>query len=270
MNELKKHQLTSALDYGPYLPLVGPCLPDKSAIIRYNNIKDLETAFDKYGDSVAGFLIEPIQGEAGIVVPDPDYLVKVRNLCTKYDILMIADEIQTGVARTGKMLCVDHSNVRPDIVLLGKAISGGVYPVSVVLSSDDIMSCFEPGSHGSTYGGNPLACAVSMAALGVVVDENLVERAETLGKIFREGLQSIRSPLISEIRGMGLLNAIVIKEELCQGKTAWDICLRLAKNGLLAKPTHQNIIRLAPPLVISESDLRRGIEIIRLCLKDFP
>lgn len=256
--------------FGPFLPSVGPACPASKAIIRYGNIDDLELAFKTHGDRIAGFLVEPIQGEAGVVVPPADYLPKVRELCTKYNVLFIADEIQTGIARTGKMLCVEHSNVKPDAVLLGKAISGGVYPVSVVLSSADIMSCFEPGSHGSTYGGNPLGSAVAMAALEVVREEGMVEQAERLGQVFRKGIQDLQSPLVELVRGKGLLNAIVIDESKTNGKTAWDLCLLLKARGLLAKPTHGNIVRLSPPLCITDAQLESGIAIIGKALADLP
>lgn len=219
---------------------------------------------------MAAFLVEPIQGEAGIVVPDDDYLSKVHALCKQYNVLLICDEIQTGIARTGKLLCCEHSSVRPDIVLLGKAISGGVYPVSVVLADKDLMLCIEPGTHGSTYGGNPLGCAVAIAALEVVRDENLTERAEVLGHRFRAGLNSINNPAIKLVRGRGLLNAVVVDESKLNGHTAWELCLLLKKNGLLAKPTHQNIIRLAPPLVISETQIDRAIEIFKDAVKELP
>lgn len=257
-------------DFGPFLPSVGPSCPVNGAVIRYGNIEDLELAFKTHGDRIAGFLVEPIQGEAGVVVPPADYLPKVRELCTKYNILFIADEIQTGIARTGKMLCVEHSNVKPDAVLLGKAISGGVYPVSCVLSSHEIMSCFEPGSHGSTYGGNPLGSAVAMAALQVVKDENMVERAASLGTQFRAGIEDLKSPLLECVRGKGLLNAIVIDESKTNGKTAWDLCLLLKTMGLLAKPTHGNIVRLSPPICISEVQLKKGITIIGQALSQLP
>lgn len=258
-------------NYGPYLRNVGPFIPGTSKPLRYNNIPDLEEAFNNAGDKIAAFLVEPIQGEAGIVVPDSDYLVKVSELCKKHNILFIADEIQTGIARTGKLLCVEHSGVKPDIVLLGKALSGGVTPTSAVLSSKEIMLCFEPGTHGSTYGGNPLSCAVSMAALQVVKDENLVERAETLGQKFRQGLEPLlKSGIVTEIRGKGLLNAIVIDSSKASGRTAWDLCLLMKDHGLLAKPTHENIIRLAPPLVISEEDLHKGLDIIAKCIALLP
>jgi ornithine--oxo-acid transaminase len=193
----------------------------------------------------------------------------VRELCTKYNILLIADEIQTGIARTGKLLCVEHWNVKPDVILLGKAISGGVYPVSAVLANKDIMLCFEPGTHGSTYGGNPLACAVAIAALKVVKDENLVQRAAELGDYFVSSLKAMKSPIVSQVRGKGLFVALVIDETKTNGRTAWQLCLLLKSRGLLAKPTHENIIRLAPPLVISEEDLTKGVNIIKGCLEEF-
>ncbi len=227
-------------------------------------------AFKTHGPRIAGFLVEPIQGEAGVVVPPPGYLQKVRQLCTEYNVLFIADEIQTGIARTGRMLCVEHDNVKPDAVLLGKAISGGLYPVSCVLASKEIMSCFVPGSHGSTYGGNPLGCAVAMAALKVVVEEDLVGKAEKLGNKFRAGINALQSPMVECIRGKGLLNAIVINEARTNGKSAWDLCLLLKSRGLLAKPTHGNIIRLSPPLVISDEQLQQGIDIIGKALIDLP
>ena len=219
---------------------------------------------------MAAFLVEPIQGEAGIVVPDDDYLSRVHALCKKYNVLLICDEVQTGIARTGKLLCCEHSGVRPDIVLLGKAISGGVYPVSVVLADKGIMLCIEPGTHGSTYGGNPLGCAVAIAALEVVRDENLTERAKVLGHRFRAGLNSIKNPAIKLVRGKGLLNAVVVDESKLNGHTAWELCLLLKKKGLLAKPTHQNIIRLAPPLIISEAQIDRAIEIFKEAVKELP
>ena len=218
--------------------------------------------------------MEPIQGEAGIVVPPEDYLPKVQELCKKHNVLLICDEIQTGIARTGKMLCYEHSKgVKPDIVLLGKAISGGVMPVSAVLSSKEVMLTLEPGSHGSTYGGNPLACRVAIAALDVVRDENLVERAQKLGALLREKLEELQKEsngMISEVRGKGLLSAIVIDESKTNGRTAWDLCLLMKNHGVLAKPTHDNIIRLAPPLVISEEDLLKGVDSIRKSLKELP
>ncbi|KAJ1929573.1 ornithine aminotransferase [Tieghemiomyces parasiticus] len=255
-------------DFGPYLPNVGPYCPSTGSVIRYNHAEDLEAALEAHGPEVAAFLVEPIQGEAGIVVPDEGYLKKCYELCQKHNVLFIADEIQTGLARTGTMLAIEHDGVRPDIVLLGKALSGGVYPVSAVLADRDVMLCIQPGEHGSTYGGNPVACAVAIAALEVLKEENLVERARTLGEQFRTALRAFDSPVIQTVRGRGLLNAIVIDESRCNGKTAWDLCLLMKERGLLAKPTHQNIIRLAPPLVISEEELQRGVDIIKSSVAD--
>jgi ornithine--oxo-acid transaminase len=237
--------------FGPYMP--------GYEIIPYDDLTALESALSQ--PNVAAFMVEPIQGEAGVVVPEEGYLKGVRALCTKYNVLFIADEVQTGLCRTGKMLCCDHEEVKPDILILGKALSGGVLPVSAVLANDDIMLCIRPGEHGSTYGGNPLAAVVAKAALEVLVEERLDERAEQLGELLRAGLAAIKSPLITQIRGKGLLNAIVINDHP-EGDTAWKICLQLSESGLLAKPTHGNIIRFAPPLVITEEEIRTCIEII--------
>uniref|UniRef100_A0A1D1Y588 Ornithine aminotransferase n=1 Tax=Anthurium amnicola TaxID=1678845 RepID=A0A1D1Y588_9ARAE len=253
-------------DFGPFLPNVGPVCPS-GKVINYNSVDDLKEALELHGKHVAGFLVEPIQGEAGICVPDKGYLSKCYELCQKHNVLFIADEIQTGLARTGKMLCVEHENVRPDILILGKALTGGVYPVSAVLADKDIMLCIRPGEHGSTYGGNPLGCAVAIAALEVIREERLVEKAERLGNIFREALRKINSPILQAVRGLGLLNAIVIDENKT-GKTAMQLCLLLKSRGLLAKPTHVNIIRLAPPLCITEEELLRGVDLIEQALKD--
>ena len=242
---------SSYTGFGPYMP--------GFEVIPYNDLKALETALQD--PNVAGFMVEPIQGEAGVIVPDEGYLSGVAALCKKYNVLFIADEIQTGIARTGKMLACDHENVRPDILILGKALSGGFLPVSAVLADDEIMMTIKPGEHGSTYGGNPLACRVAMAAMGVVLDENLAANAAELGEMLREELRSIQSKRIETIRGKGLLNAIVIKEE--KNASAWDICMRLKEDGLLAKPTHGNIIRLAPPLVITKEQMQECAEIIR-------
>ncbi|EPY53652.1 ornithine aminotransferase [Schizosaccharomyces cryophilus OY26] len=257
-------------NYGPYLPNVGPMVEGSDRVLRYNNLDDLKFFLESYGPRVAGFLVEPIQGEAGVVVPEDGYLRAAYELCKAHNVLFIADEVQTGIARTGKMLCIEHSGVKPDMVILGKAISGGVYPVSAVLSSKDIMLNFEPGTHGSTYGGNPLGAAVAIAALQVVKDENLVERAAVLGEKFRNALNDTKSPLLQVARGRGLLNAIVIDESKANGRSAWDLCLIMRSRGILAKPTHGNIIRLAPPLVISEEDLMKGIEIIKQALIELP
>lgn len=261
-------------DFGPYLNGVGPQIPGepKGTLLRYGVIEDVEKAFANAGDKIAAILLEPIQGEAGIVVPPEGYFTRVQQLCKEHNVLLICDEIQTGIARTGKMLCYEHyENVRPDIVLLGKAISGGVYPVSAVLSSKEIMLTLPPGSHGSTYGGNPLACAVAMAALKVVVDEDLANRANKLGEILRSKLTELLSEsdgVITEVRGKGLLCAIVIDDSKTKG-SAWDLCLLMKDHGVLAKPTHDNIIRLAPPLVISEDDLLKGVAAIKSALASF-
>jgi ornithine--oxo-acid transaminase len=204
------------------------------------------------------------------VVPDDDYLAKVHGLCKKHNVLLICDEIQTGIARTGRMLCSEWSGIKPDIVTLGKAISGGLYPVSAVLSSKEIMLVIEPGSHGSTYGGNPLGCAVSIRALELVAEEDLVNKAEKLGRVFREGVAAFKSPITKIIRGKGLLNAVVIDEEAAKGRTAWDLCIILKEKGLLAKPTHGNIIRFSPPLVITEEQIRKSVRIIGEALEELP
>jgi ornithine--oxo-acid transaminase len=233
----------------------GPFMPGY-VLVPYNNITALENALKD--PTVAAFMFEPIQGEAGVIVPDNGYITKVRELCTKYNVLMIADEIQTGLARTGKMLACDHENVKPDILILGKALSGGVLPVSAVLCNDSIMLNIKPGEHGSTYGGNPLACAVAIEALNVLKDEKLAENAEKMGAFFREAILNINSPIVKEVRGKGLLNAIEINES--NEVTAYNICLKMAENGLLAKPTHGNIIRFAPPLVINMEQMKKAIE----------
>ena len=212
-------------------------------------------------------MVEPIQGEAGVIVPSKGYLSGVRKLCNQYNVLFIADEVQTGIARTGKLLATDYEDARPDILILGKALSGGVFPVSAVLCDDEIMMCIKPGEHGSTYGGNPLANKVAIAALEVVKQEKLAEKAYNLGKILRKELRNIDSNMLSDVRGKGLLNAIVIKPK--NGCDAWDVCLKLRDNGLLAKPTHGDIIRFAPPLVITEQQLRECISIIKSTILSF-
>lgn len=242
---------SSTTNFGPFVP--------GYEIVPYNDTEALEKAFQD--PNVAGFMFEPIQGEAGVVIPDEGYLKAVRELCNRYNVLMIADEVQTGIARTGKLLACDHEGVKPDILILGKALSGGVLPVSAVLSSHEIILTIKPGEHGSTFGGNPLACKVAMAALDVVKDEKLAENAEAMGKIFRERMKSIQSDLITAVRGKGLLNAIVIKP-FGDGKTAWDVCIALKENGLLAKQTHGDIIRFAPPLTINEEQLHEACDII--------
>lgn len=233
-------------------------------------MEDLEKALEAHGPNVAGFLVEPIQGEAGIIVPPEGYMKGAFDLCRKHNVLFIADEIQTGLGRTGKMLCIDHDEIKADVLILGKALSGGVYPVSAVLADKDVMLCIKPGEHGSTYGGNPLGCAVAVAALKVLKEENMIENAEKLGKKFRESLLALNSPILSCVRGKGLLNAIVIDESKLESNnaTAWDICLLMKKKGLLAKPTHQNIIRLAPPLCITEKEMEDCLKIISESLNE--
>lgn len=221
--------------YGPYLPNIGCRCPSTGQTLRYNSSSDLRSALDAHGPQTAAFLVEPIQGEAGIVVPSEDYLQEAKALCEKHNVLFICDEIQTGIARTGKMLCSEWSGIKPDLVLLGKAISGGMYPVSCVLGSREVMLTVEPGTHGSTYGGNPLGCAVAIRALEIVEEERMVDRAERLGRMFRQGLEEIKSPIIHIIRGRGLLNAIVIDENRTGGHSAWDLCLLLKEKGLLVR-----------------------------------
>lgn len=237
--------------------------------IEYDNLDALEKVLES-SQNIAGFLVEPIQGEAGVYVPSEGYLAKAKALCEKHNVLFIADEVQTGIARTGKLLAVHHENVQPDILILGKAMSGGVYPVSAVLANNAIMNVIQPGQHGSTFGGNPVAAAVAIAALEVVKEENLAENAERLGLILRDGLNAIASknPLISLVRGKGLLNAIVIDCEE-ESDLAWEICLKFRDYGLLAKPTHGNKIRLAPPLVITEEQIQDCLSIIEKALNDF-
>ncbi len=222
-------------NYGPYLPNLGTTCPKTGKSIAFNSVDDLRSALEAHGPKTAAFLVEPIQGEAGIVVPDEGYLREVKRLCEEHNVLLICDEIQTGIARTGKMLCYEWSGIKPDMVLLGKAISGGMYPVSCVLASKDIMLTVEPGTHGSTYGGNPLGSAIAIRALELIQEENMVERAETLGNIFRDGLRRINSPMIRVIRGKGLLNAIVIDESKTNGHTAWDLCMLFKAKGLLVR-----------------------------------
>ncbi len=244
----------------------GPFLPGYE-LVDYNDLKALENAIKD--PNTAAFMVEPIQGEAGVVVPDEGYLKGVRDLCTKYKVLFIADEVQTGLARTGKMLACDHENVKPDILVLGKALSGGLLPVSAVLANNEVMLTIKPGEHGSTYGGNPLACAVAMEALKVLKDEQLAENSEKLGIVFREEMNKLKqeTDLITLVRGKGLFNAVVIKEK--NGKTAWDVCVKFAEEGLLAKPTHGDIIRFAPPLVITKEQLMECVAIIRKVILSF-
>jgi ornithine--oxo-acid transaminase len=247
-------------DFGPYMPGYD--------LIPYNNLEALEKELKDY--NVAAFMVEPIQGEAGVVVPDKGYLEGVRRLCDKYNVLFIADEVQTGIGRTGKLLASDYENAKPDILILGKALSGGVFPVSAVLANNEVMMCIKPGEHGSTFGGNPLACAVAKAALEVIIEEDLAENAYNLGEYFREELNKFikDSPIVKLVRGKGLLNAIVINDTE-ESKTAWNICLEMKNNGLLAKPTHGNIIRFAPPLTITKNQLDDCIKIIIDTLKGY-
>ncbi|XP_064820583.1 ornithine aminotransferase, mitochondrial-like isoform X2 [Oncorhynchus masou masou] len=243
--------------FGPFMPGFG--------LIPYNDIPALEKALQD--PNVAAFMVEPIQGEAGVVVPDPGYLTAVRQLCTRNNVLFIADEVQTGLARTGRRLAVDHEDVRPDIVILGKALSGGVYPVSAVLCDDEVMLTIKPGEHGSTYGGNPLACGIAMAALEVLEEEKLAENAEKMGQLLRSELSKLPKEIVPIVRGKGLLNAIVIKET--KDYDAWRVCMRLRDNGLLAKPTHGDIIRLAPPLIIKDHEVRECADIIQRTIMSF-
>jgi len=243
--------------FGPYTP--------GFVTIPYNNVEALAKELED--PNVAGFLVEPIQGEAGVNVPEDGFLKKAYDLCKSKNVLFIADEVQTGIARTGKMLACDHEGVRPDILILGKAISGGVYPVSAVLADDDIMLVIKPGEHGSTFGGNPVGAKVAIAALEVIQEEKLAENAEKMGKIFRDEFSSIKSDMIAKVRGKGLLNAVIIRPK--NGKTAWDVCVAMKEHGLLAKPTHGDIIRFAPPLVINEEQLREAMELIKKAFKEF-
>ncbi|MEY4110477.1 MAG: ornithine aminotransferase, mitochondrial [Bacteroidota bacterium] len=240
----------------------GPFLPGYD-IIPYNDTDALNKALSN--PNVAGFMFEPIQGEAGVVVPDEGYLKKARELCTKHRVLMIADEVQTGLCRTGKMLACDHESVRPDILVLGKALSGGMMPVAAILADDEVMLVIKPGEHGSTYGGNPLACVVAMEALQILKDERLAENADKMGEVLRAELRALNSPMIQTIRGKGLLNAIVIDES--KGASAWDLCIKMKDLGLLAKPTHGNIIRFAPPLTINEEQIKDCVQIIGKALR---
>lgn len=277
-------------NYGPHLPNVGSYCPKTKQSLPFDDIEALKTAFKAHGEKIAGFLVEPIQGEAGIVVPADSYLKDVRALCDEYNVLFICDEIQSGIARTGKLLCHEWSGVKPDLVLLGKAISGGMYPVSCVLASKEVMLTIESGTHGSTYGGNPLGCAVAVRALEIVRDENMASNAERLGNVFRDGLEKLNNPMIQTIRGKGLFNAVVIDESKTGGHKAWALCVLLKKKGLLvgralkiahlkdtgyadelkAKPTHDNIIRLTPPLVITEEEIQKALNIIDSAMKELP
>jgi ornithine--oxo-acid transaminase len=244
-------------DYGPFTP--------GFVNIPYNDIEALDRELKH--PNTAGFLVEPIQAEAGVYVPGDGYLKKAADLCKKYNVLLIADEVQTGLCRTGKMLACDHEGVRPDILVLGKAISGGMLPVSCVLADDEIMLTIKPGEHGSTYGGNPIAAKVAIAAIEVLIDENLAANATRIGQLFRDEMSAFNSPLIQEVRGKGLLNAIQIKP--VEGKKAWDLCLLMMKNGILAKPTHEHTIRFTPPLIITEEQMREAIGLIQKSMEEF-
>lgn len=249
-------------NYGPFTP--------GFIKIPYNDTEALKSMLEAEGRNIAAFLVEPIQGEAGVYVPDEGFLKKASELCRAHNVLFVADEVQTGIARTGKLIACHHEDVQPDILILGKALSGGMYPVSAVLANNQIMNVIHPGQHGSTFGGNPLACAVAIAALEVVEEEQLSEKAEKLGEIFRAGMKKIieKTELISSVRGKGLLNAILI-DDSPHSPTAWNLCVAMMKNGLLAKPTHGNIIRLAPPLVISEEQLLDALSIIEKTILNF-
>ncbi|OCA78611.1 ornithine--oxo-acid transaminase [Chryseobacterium contaminans] len=249
-------------NYGPFTP--------GFIKIPYNDIAALEEVLSREAGNIAAFLVEPIQGEAGVYVPDENFLKNASELCKKHNVLFIADEVQTGIARTGKLIACHHENVQPDILILGKALSGGMYPVSAVLANDEIMNVIKPGQHGSTFGGNPIACAVAVAALDVVAEEKLSERAEELGQIFRAEINKLieKTDLITKVRGKGLLNAILINDTP-ESSTAWNLCLQLKENGLLAKPTHGNIIRLAPPLVITEEQLLDCVKIIEKTILEY-
>jgi ornithine--oxo-acid transaminase len=249
-------------NYGPFTP--------GFVKIPYNDLAALEEVLQNDAQNIAAFLVEPIQGEAGVYVPDENFLKNALELCKKHNVLFIADEVQTGIARTGKLIACHHEDVQPDILILGKALSGGMYPVSAVLANDEIMNVIQPGQHGSTFGGNPIACAVAIAALDVVEEEKLSERAEELGKLFRSEIEKLigKSDLITKVRGKGLLNAILINDTP-ESSTAWNLCLQLKENGLLAKPTHGNIIRLAPPLVITEEQLLDCVKIIEQTILNY-
>ena len=246
----------SYTNYGPFTP--------GFIKISYNNVDELRKVLDEQGKNVAAFLVEPIQGEAGVYVPDDGYLKKCYDLCKQHNVLFIADEVQTGIGRTGKLLACDHENVRPDILVLGKAISGGVMPVSAVLADDEVMLTIKAGEHGSTFGGNPLGCKIAMEALQIIKDENLIENAAKMGEIFRAEMSAFKSDMVGLVRGKGLLNAIIIQP--ANGKTAWDVCLAMRDEGVLAKPTHQHIIRFAPPLIINENELQDAIQRIKTAI----
>jgi ornithine--oxo-acid transaminase len=253
---------SSTSNFGPFMPNFD--------VIEYNNLQALENHFAAHSDKIAAFMVEPIQGEAGVVVPHNGYLRGVRDLCDKYNILWIADEVQTGLCRTGKMLCVEYEDVKPDILILGKALSGGVLPVSAVLCNDEVMLQIKPGEHGSTYGGNPLACVVAQESIQVLIDEKLADNAQKMGEIFRQNMVDLQKQyrdVISGVRGKGLLNAVIIKPQ--GNKSAWDVCIAMRNAGLLAKPTQSHIIRFAPPLVINQQQIEKGCDIISNVIHDF-
>lgn len=253
---------TSTKNFGPFMPNFD--------IVPYNDLAALEAEFKQHGDSIAAFMVEPIQGEAGVVVPDVGYLQGVRKLCDQYNVLWIADEVQTGLCRTGKMLAVDHENVKPDILVLGKALSGGIMPVSAALCNDSIMLTIKPGEHGSTYGGNPLACVVAREALQVLIDEKLADNSHLMGELFRSGMNELQRQypdIVTGVRGKGLFNAVIIQPQ--QGKSAWNVCIEMRNNGLLAKPTQSNIIRFAPPLVMNRQQVEQGVDIIAKAITKF-
>ncbi|CAM9611301.1 unnamed protein product [Chrysoparadoxa australica] len=251
---------TCYLGFGPYMP--------GFATYPYNDLEALERALED--NNVCAFMVEPIQGEAGVVVPDDGFMAKAKKLCESRNVLLIADEVQTGLCRTGKMLACDWDNMKPDILILGKALSGGVYPVSAVLSNDEVMLGIKSGEHGSTYGGgNPMACVVATAALEVLKEENLAQNAQEMGELLRAGLTGMNAPIVDLVRGRGLLNALVIKDRKGDGGPAWDVCLKMAKGGVLAKPTHGNIIRLAPPLCITEDQIKEALAVIEEALSEY-
>lgn len=254
--------------FGPFLPNVGPHVFGPSHTIHYNDVEALRRVLEEHSATIAAFLVEPIQGEAGIIIPDPGYLKQCYDLCKKHNVLFIADEIQTGLGRTGELLACDYDGVHPDVLILGKALSGGTYPVSAVLANKEIMLCIRPGEHGSTYGGNPLACAVAITALRILKEENLIENSRRMGDVLLKGLRTIHSPWIKSVRGRGLLCAIEV--QATSANIAWDICLALKERGVLAKPTHQTIIRLAPPLCITEEQVNDCVSIIQSVFKDLP
>ncbi len=252
-------------NFGPTVPRIGSSCPMTNKSITFGNIEELTNCFEQHHEQMAAFIVEPIQGEGGIVIPPSQYLSKANDLCTKYNVLLIADEVQTGIARTGKMLCTDHEDVRADIVLLGKSLTGGFYPASAVLCDSEIMKVIKPGQHGSTFGGNPLACRMAKEAISVVIEEKMAENAMKMGKLLRDSLQHLDSKFIKDVRGRGLLNAI----ELTKDINAWELCLKLKENGILSRPTKDSIIRLAPPLVINAGQIEQAVDAISKSLESF-